>query len=420
MPDDADFPGATPGDRQALPLWRILPSIGGIYVAQSLVGGLTFMGIPAVLRAQGVPLEQVGLVSLLMLPWALKFLWAPLAERWRIRPDGRRRTRQMVATGQMLCALGLAALALAGADVGRVMFGILALTALAAATVDIAVDAFAVEQLAVADRGWGNTAQVGGGYLGMVLGGGVFLALVPQLGWNVAAGLMAATVLLLALPLVFGAEPARPALANIPHRPSLAYAFARPEVRRGLLVTVLFEAGVRLVQPLAGPVLVDHGLDLSLIGLVNGAGAVGAGLLGTLIGGLAVRRMGAERAVLMAATAQVTAILALAGALMTGVGPLVLAGLVVAMTFAMAMGFVCLYALLMGLSSLRQAGVDFTLFQCADAAIAGLAGYGAALVAGRIGYGPSFLAAAAIAALGVLAIRLLRGGPHSLLPETKA
>ncbi len=420
MPADDALPDATPGHRQALPLWRILPSIGGVYVAQSLVGGVTFMGIPAVLRAQGVPLEQVGLVSLLMLPWAVKFLWAPLAERWRIRPDGRRRTRQMVAAGQMLCALGLAALALAGADVGRLMFGILALTALAAATVDIAVDAFAVEQLSAADRGWGNAAQVGGGYLGMVLGGGVFLALVPQVGWSVAAGLMAATVLLLATPLVFGTEPTRPTLAGIPHRPSLSYAFARPEVRRGLLITVLFEAGVRLVQPLAGPVLVDRGLDLSLIGLVNGAGAVGAGLLGTLIGGLAVRRIGAERAVLAAASAQVMAILALAGGVMTGADPLVLAGLVVAMTLAMAMGFVCLYALLMGLSSLRQAGVDFTLFQCADAAIAGLAGYGAALVAGRIGYGPSFLAASGVAALGVLAIGLLRGQPHSLLMETKA
>lgn len=420
MPSDAGFPGATPGDRQALPLWRVLPSIGGVYVAQSLVGGLTFMGIPAVLRAQGVPLEQVGLVSLLMLPWALKFLWAPLAERWRIRPDGRRRTRQMVAAGQMLCALGLATLAFAGAEADRFLFAILAMVALVAATVDIAVDAFSVEQLATADRGWGNAAQVAGGYLGMVLGGGVFLALVPWVGWTTAAGLMAATVLLLGIPLALGTEPSRPALAGPPHRPSLSYAFARPEVRRGLLITVLFEAGVRLVQPLVGPMLVDRGLDLSLIGIVNGAGAVGAGLLGTLIGGLAVRRMGAERAVLMAATIQVLAILALAGALITGAAPLVLAGLVVSMTLAMAMGFVCLYALLMGLSSLRQAGVDFTLFQCTDAAIAGLAGYGAALVAGRIGYAPSFLAAAGIAAIGVLAIGVLRGPSHSLLIEKKA
>lgn len=405
-----------------LRLWRILPSIGGVYVAQSLISGITFMGIPAVLRAQGVPLEQVGLVSLLMLPWALKFLWAPLVERWRIRPDGRRRTRQMVAAGQMLCALGLAGLALAGADNWRLMFGILAMVALAAATVDIAVDAFAVEQLAVADRGWGNTAQVGGSYLGMVLGGGVFLALVPRVGWSAAAGVMAATVLLLALPLILGREPTRPALAaTAAHRPSLAYALARPEVRRGLLVTVLFEAGVRLVQPLAGPVLVDRGLDLSLIGMVNGGGAVGAGLVGTLVGGLAVRRMGASRAVLVAAGAQVATILALAGGVLAGADPLVLAALVVAMTLAMAMGFVCLYALLMGLSSLRQAGVDFTLFQCADAAIAGLAGYGAALVAGHMGYGPTFLMAAGIAALGAIVIGLLLGRLHTLpLLEQKA
>ncbi|MFH3480738.1 MFS transporter [Xanthobacter variabilis] len=388
------------------PLFKILAAIGGVYVAQSLVGGLTFMGIPAVLRAEGVPLEKLGLVSLLMLPWALKFLWAPWVERYRIRPDGARRSRQVVARGQLACALGLAVLALAGSDNTQVLFTLLALVALASATVDIAVDAFAVEQLSATDRGWGNAAQVGGGYLGMVLGGGAFLMLVPRAGWTLAMAIMAGAVLLLATPFLLGREPTRAAGAQA-HRPSLAYAFRRPDVRRGLLVTLLFEAGVRLVQMLAGPLLVDRGLDLTVLGMVNGAGAVGAGLLGTALGGALVRRLGAQSAVLAAAGGQVAALLALAGAVTAGADVRILAGLVVVKTLAMATGFVCLYALLMGWSSLKQAGVDFTVFQCADAAVAGLAGYGAALVAGRLGYGPAFLAAAGIAAVGLMGIRLL-------------
>ncbi len=393
--------------RPRLPAWRVTSAIAGVYVAQSLVGGLTFMGIPAALRAEGASLKEVGLVSLLMLPWALKFLWAPAVERHRIRPDGGRRSRPMVAIGQLVCALGLAALALAGTDSTRLMFILLAFVALSAATVDIAVDAFAVEQLAAADRGWGNAAQVGGGYLGMVLGGGVFLVLLPQVGWTCAMAAMAAAVLLLALPFLFGPEPAPCDPEAQAHRPSLRYALMRPEVRRGLLVTILFEAGVRLVQVLAGPLLVDRGLDLAVLGAVNGIGAVGAGLLGTAVGGFLVHRAGAERAVLMAGSAQVVALLGLACAVMAGGDARLLAGLVVAKVLAMAMGFVCLYAWLMGLSSLKQAGVDFTLFQCADAAIAGIAGYGAALVAARFGYGPAFLAAAGLAALGLVLIRLL-------------
>lgn len=123
---------------------------------------------------------------------------------------------------------------------------------------------------------------------------------------------------------------------------------------------------------------------------VKGAGAVGAGLLGTALGGALVRRLGAHSAVLAAAGGQFAALLALAVAVTAGADVRILAGLVVVKTLAMATGFVCPYALLMGWSSLKQVGVDFTVFQCADAAVAGLAGYGAALVAGRLGYGPAF------------------------------
>lgn len=57
--------------------WGVIGAIGGVYVAQSVIGGVTWTGLPGVLRAQELPLDQIGLVSLLVLPWALKFLWAP-------------------------------------------------------------------------------------------------------------------------------------------------------------------------------------------------------------------------------------------------------------------------------------------------------------------------------------------------------
>lgn len=69
---------------------RVLTVVAGIYITQSAIGGLTFQGIPAVLRAEGAGLDVIGLVSLLMLPWALKFLWAPALERLRL-PLGRHR-----------------------------------------------------------------------------------------------------------------------------------------------------------------------------------------------------------------------------------------------------------------------------------------------------------------------------------------
>jgi MFS transporter (putative signal transducer) len=76
----------------------------------------------------------------------------------------------------------------------------------------------------------------------------------------------------------------------------------------------------------------------------------------------------------------------------------------------MAFGFVCLYSLLMGYSSQRQAGVDFTLFQCADALVAALAGFAGGPIAQRAGYPATFSLAAmfGIAACVVLPILIGR------------
>lgn len=55
-------------------------AVGGLYVGQSVIGGLTFLGLPAVLRTAGLPLDQIGLLYIVVLPWALKFLWSPHVE----------------------------------------------------------------------------------------------------------------------------------------------------------------------------------------------------------------------------------------------------------------------------------------------------------------------------------------------------
>ncbi|GGF70014.1 MFS transporter [Azorhizobium oxalatiphilum] len=392
-------------ESRGLPLPRVLLAIGGVYVAQSLVGGLSFMGIPTALRAQGLGLEVLSLVSLLMLPWALKFIWAPYVERYRIRPDGRRRSRRVVIVGELLCVAALALAAVVGPQSLSILLAVMALVALASATVDIAADAFAIEQLSAANRGWGNVAQVGGAYFGILIGGGLFLWLLPYWGWTNSLLVMACGVLLLTIPFAFTQDPA-PTIpqAGPAHRPSLGYALRRREVRFGLAITMLFELGVRLVQSVGGPLLVDRGVDLQLIGTLNAGGAVLAGLTGTIAGGLLVKGLGFRNAVVAAMSAQVLVLALYAGAVILVLPNEVLIGCSVALSFAMAMGFVALYAQLMGLSSLKQAGVDFTLFQCADAFMAGLAGFAGGQLAGRLGYGASFGLAAAVALVGLAVI----------------
>lgn len=398
-------------DPPRLPAWQVLGVIAGIYTTQSVIGAMTFHGVPAVLRTQGAALDMIGLVSLLMLPWALKFLWAPLIERYRIRTDGARRSRRTIISGQIVAILFIGSIATIEPRNGIViLLAALAIAAVVTATVDIACDGFTIEQLRKAARGWGNTAQVGGGYLGAMLGGGLFLLLVDAIGWSPAVGAMTVLLIALTVPMALTREPRAATGAYEAHRPSLAAAFARPAVRWGLAVVLLYQAGLRLTQGMIAPFLIDRGFDLSLLGLVSGGFGTAASLAGTFAAGFLVRRRGAERS-LMPILALMAALFAglTAAALAPGLPREALIALLLAKAFLTGAAFVALYTAMMNWSSPRQAGVDFTLFQCADAAMAAMAGLGGGVLAQHLGYTACFgLAGAAALSALVLLPALLR------------
>ncbi len=393
------------------PTWTIVAAIGGIYLSQSMIGGLSFQGVPAALRASGGSLAVIGLFSLILLPWVLKFLWAPLIERWRLPSGAPRRSRQVVAAMQALALGTLVMLASTGMERPWLLFALLMLLAFAAATADIACDGYAVQQLAPAQRGWGNAAQVGGGYLGIVAGSGLFLWLLDRAGWGPACFALAGLMALLSLPFLVRAERHDPGpRPNGIARPSLRRAWRRPQLRSGLILVLTLMAGMRLAHGMIGPFLVDSGFGLGAIGVLRGGGAVVAGLLGTVAAGFAVRRWGAGRILLPLAGLQILTMLPLP--LFAGLPDppaLGLAAALLAQTATMAAAFVALYSMLMGLALEEQAGVDFTIFQCADAAVATIAGIAAGLVAEHFGYAACFAVAVAIALGGALALpRVLR------------
>lgn len=361
--------------------------IGGVYVAQSVIGGLTMVGLPAVLRAQGLPLDQIGLLYLTVLPWALKFLWSPQVERFRLPSVGRNRSNIIVLTGSLIAAAGIASVGLLEpAQLLAVTF-VLAFVALVASTIDIACDGYAVEQLAKRHHGWGNTAQVGGSYLGSAIGAGLFLVLVDGIGWQFACFVMAAMVLLLSMPFSLGPA-AREVVAHRAHTPSLSTTLRRPEIRRGLVATALFVAAQKWGLSMLGPFLIDQGFDLATIGILNGTGSTFIGLAGALVGGAMVRLFGPRAVMAGALGVQALLLLLLSYVALGGAVPpaAVLATAMASSSGVMAIGFVALYAQFMDWSDPRQAGVDFTVFQCMDGLVSILGGLGAGWIAEHSGY----------------------------------
>jgi MFS transporter (putative signal transducer) len=388
---------------------RVLVVIAGIYTTQSVIGAMTFHGVPSVLRTAGAGLDIIGMVYLLMLPWALKFLWSPAIERYRLPASGARRSRHIIVAGQIIAIATIFGLALVTPGEGAMLlFAALAFAAIVTATVDIACDGFAVQQLKESVRGWGNVMQVGGGYIGAMLGGGLFLVLIPPFGWSIAVVAMVVLLIVLTLPAVLTPEPRGNAAEQAAHRPSLADAFSRPAIRMGLLIVVIYQAGLRVGMGMTGPFAIDRGFDLTMLGYVSGIFGTIASLIGTLLAGFAIRRFGADRLLLPLVLAQAVLFTGFALVSLMAQAPLAaIMALLIAKAVILGAVFVTLYTAMMGWSSLRQAGVDFTLFQCADAAIAALAGLGGGVLAQALGYRATFALAAACALIAAILLPFL-------------
>jgi MFS transporter, putative signal transducer len=398
--------GAPPARGLDTPLAIVL-AIGGLYVGQSIIGGVTFSALPSVLRDRGLHLDQIGLTYLAVLPWVLKFLWAPAIERYRLPSTGPSRSRSIVLIGGLISAVCFVLAAVIGPTNFAPLMAIFIVVAFAASTVDIACDGHAVESLSERYHGWGNAAQVGGAYLGSAIGSGLFLVLVARVDWIQAMIVMAVLLLLLGLPFVL--SPAITPVDARSHRPSLRDALRRTEMRKGLALAALYAVSQKWGLAMLGPFLVDSGLDLDSLGIVNGAGGMILGFGCALLGGALVRSWGARAIMVLALVLQALTLSGLAAAAwIGGASQLLLLGFALASSSAiMALGFVALYAQFMALSDPRQAGIDFTLLQCMDALVSMIGGIGAGWIAQHFGYSACFGLAAFLVILAITPVALL-------------
>ena len=185
-----------------------------LYLTQGLPHGFFGQALPALLRQQGMSLEAIGLMSLVSLPWVLKFFWAPLLDHYQPlkrltggRIDGHIR-KTWIITANLAAAICLLFIASVDLDIwiGQAAMALaLSLFVLTwfVVTQDIATDALAVENISPAQRGLGNSLQVAGYRVGMVIGGGVLLYVFASLGWAGTLWALAGLMVLGLIPLWF-------------------------------------------------------------------------------------------------------------------------------------------------------------------------------------------------------------------------
>ena len=355
--------------------------LSSLYTSQFLPSAFFFRALPIFMRQEGASLEVIGLLSLLTLPWMLKFLWAPLVDLYGSKRWGHYKSWIVVTQGLLIVTLLLCASSNA-AEYPILLFGSVLVIATLAATQDIATDALAVGLLAPHERGWGNGIQSAGRSVGGILGGGVMLLALNRVGWTTSLWILAGGVLLALLPLLgYQENPfispstakqtktvARPhstfvisALSLKRYLGTLVSFVRRPGAWSWLVFIVVYVTGGSMASTMFSPLLVDVGLSMADIGWMKGIVGSGAAIVGSFLAGGLIQPLGRRRTLVLFGLLQAGAIALL---ILPAIGITHMVVLYVVSSveiFARSLTSTALFTVMMDKSRRATAGSDYTL-----------------------------------------------------------
>ncbi|MBO9327901.1 muropeptide transporter AmpG [Achromobacter sp. HZ01] len=271
--------------------------------ASGLPLALTSGTLQAWATVEGVPLQQIGFLTLVGTAYTLKFLWAPFVDRY-VPPLLGRRRGWMLVTQLLLAAAIMAMGALSPSSALQPLALLAVLVAFLSATQDIAFDAYCTDVLRKEERGAGAAIKVMGYRLAMIVSGGLALILADQwIGWGYTYMLMGGLMLLCALATLWAPEPEHVATAPRSLREAVGEPLREFFTRRGalavLLLIVLYKLGDAFAGALSTTFLIrGAGFSPTEVGTVNKVLGLAATIVGALAGGSLMSRWGLYRSLM--------------------------------------------------------------------------------------------------------------------------
>lgn len=364
---------------------------------------------------EGVPLQEIGFLTLVGTAYTIKFLWAPLVDRFAPPLLGRRRGWMLLT--QVLLAAAILAMGVLSPSSALMPLALLAvLVAFLSATQDIAFDAYCTDVLRKEERGAGAAIKVMGYRLAMIVSGGLALIMADQwIGWGNTYMVMGGLMLLCALATLMAPEPEHVARAPRSLREAVAEPLHEFFTRRGalavLLLIVLYKLGDAFAGALSTTFLIrGAGFTPTEVGTVNKVLGLAATIIGALAGGSLMSRWGLYRSLMAFGLLQAVSNLAYwliavspknLWLMATGVGIENLCG---------GLGTASFVGLLMALCRQRFSATQFAL-------LSALSAVGRTYLAGpltpplveHLGWPGFFLLTVAIAIPGLVLLKILRG-----------
>ena len=368
--------------------------------------------VPAWLRTEGVGLKEIGFFALVGLPYTWKFLWSPLLDRYQLslfsfRP-GLRRSWMLGTQLALLAAIA----ALGFFDPSSQLWPIAWLCLLIAflsATQDIVLDAYRRQLLSDEELGMGSSIHVNAYRIAGLVPGSLSLILADILPWQtvfIATSAFMLTGIGLTLSIREPAQAAR-------HPTSLRSAvinpfnefFSRQGIKQAcliLLFMLLYKLGDSMATALATPFYLDLGFTKTQIGLVAKNAALWPMIVGGILGGILMIRIGINRALWLFGLVQIISILGFAILARVGEGVWLLALAISFEYLGVGLGTAAFVAFIARSTHPAFAATQFALFTAFTAVPRTVASSATGIIVEGMGWENFFYLCTALAIPGML------------------
>jgi MFS transporter, PAT family, beta-lactamase induction signal transducer AmpG len=383
-----------------------------ICVFQGLASGMPLYVliqlVPGWLRSENVDLATIGLFSLVGLPYAWKFLWAPLLDRFRLPILGRRRGWMLLS--QVLLLFSIAHLGSMEPSISLMpVVWLIFATAFFSATQDIVLDAYRREMLADDELGTGNSLFINAYRVSSLVPGSLAFVLSDLMPWSavywVVGGFMVVGIVTtLLVPETSDDRIAPRSLREAVVNPFVEF-FSRGGVKSALLILgflLLYKLGDNMATALQTPFFLDMGFTRTEIGTVAKFAILGGTIAGAALGGVLMLKLSINRALWIFGFVQLTSILGFALLSLVGDNIYVLFAVAGYEYIGVGLGSVALTAFMAKQTSLRFTATQFALLTSFMAVPRTFANASTGFIIDAVGYFHFFLLCTAIAVPGML------------------
>ncbi len=359
-----------------------------------------------------VSLKEIGFVGLASLPYTLKFLWAPLMDRW-VPPFFGRRRGWILFCQAVLCATLIGMAFFTPSTHPKALFLLACLLAFFSASQDIVIDAYRTDVLHPDERPMGAAMAINGYRIAMLVSGSVALVIADIWGWKAAycsmAGLMAMGMLATLLgenPVEREAPPKR--IWDCTVLPLIDF-LKRPQALWILLFILFYKVGDAFAGAMSQTFLIrEIKMTLSEIGVIAKFSGFFGTIFGTTFGAFLVVKMGWFRSLLCFGVLQAVSNLIYMVLLWTGPNYLVAGSAIFVENFCGGMGAAAFTGLIMDLCNARFSAFQYALLSSLSAVGRVIVGPMAGVIAQDYGWNAYFFASVILSVPGLCLLFVIK------------